>query len=85
MAKSTTTYWNALDKNNNDKWEAVEHSSGKIEQLTLAFDESSGDYTRLTRFKAGTNRHEFGAKRHDYPEEILIIKGHSLLKMNVWF
>jgi len=75
MAKSTTSYLNAFDKNNKAEWESVENSSGKIEQLTLAFDKSSGDYTRLTRFKSGTNTRGAGVKSHDYPEEILIIKG----------
>ncbi len=42
--------------------------------MTLAIDNQNGDYTRLTRFKAGVNTKAFGAKSHDYPEEILIIK-----------
>lgn len=75
MAKSTITYWNALDESNNDKWEPIEGTDGKIEQITLAIDEESGDYTRLTRFKAGANTKELGSKSHDYPEEIMIIKG----------
>ena len=75
MPKSTVTYWNALDKSNNDKWEIIEGSGGQLEQLTLAIDKQSGDYTRLTRFKAGADTKAFGAKSHDYPEEIMIIKG----------
>jgi len=75
MAKTTVTYWNALDENNSDKWEVIEDTDGMLEQLTLAIDEASGDYTRLTRFKAGANTKAFGAKSHDYPEEIMIIKG----------
>jgi quercetin dioxygenase-like cupin family protein len=75
MSKSTVTYWNALDKSNDDKWEVIEGSGGQLEQLTLAIDEHNGDYTRLTRFKAGADTKAFGAKSHDYPEEIIIIKG----------
>jgi len=75
MSKTTVTYWNALDEKNNDKWEIIEGSDGQLEQLTLAIDEVTGDYTRLTRFKAGANTNASGAKSHDYPEEIMIIKG----------
>lgn len=75
MAKSTVTYWNALTPSSSEKWEVIEGTNGQLEQLTLAIDNESGDYTRLTRFKAGSNTHAFGAKSHDYPEEIMIIKG----------
>ena len=75
MAKSTMTYWNALDPKNSDKWEAIEDTNGQLEQITLAIDEVNGDYTRLTRFKAGANTNSFGGKSHTYPEEIMIIKG----------
>jgi hypothetical protein len=75
MAKSTVTYWNALDKSNDDKWEVIEGTGGQLEQLTLAIDDANGDYTRFTRFKAGADTKAFGAKSHEYPEEIIIIKG----------
>jgi len=75
MPKNTTTYWNALDSCNNDKWEVIVGTEGLIEQITLAIDEQTGDYTRLTRFKAGADTIDFGAKSHEYPEEIMIIKG----------
>ncbi len=75
MSKSTTTYWNALDQSNDCKWEAIEDTDGFLEQYTLAIDEKTGDYTRLTRFKAGADTKLFGAKSHEYPEEIMIIKG----------
>ncbi len=75
MPKSTVSYFNALDPSNADKWEVVEGSDGMLEQLTLAIDEESGDYTRLTRFKTGANTEAFGPKSHDYPEEIFIISG----------
>jgi len=75
MAKSNVTYWNPLSAINSDKWEVIEGSDGQLEQLTLAIDEESGDYTRLTRFKAGADTKAFGGKAHDYPEEIMVIKG----------
>ena len=48
---------------------------GGEEQLTVAMDSVTGDYTRLTRFKAGADTKLFGGKSHDYPEEIYIISG----------
>jgi hypothetical protein len=75
MSKSTITYWNVLSADNSGKWESIEGTEGMLEQLTLAMDEQSGDYSRLTRFKAGADTKKFGAKSHDYPEEIYIISG----------
>lgn len=75
MAKTTATYWNALLPENSSKWESIDGTDGMLEELTLAIDEVNGDYTRLTRFKAGADTKAFGAKSHDYPEEIIIIKG----------
>ncbi|MEN8217966.1 MAG: cupin domain-containing protein [Pseudomonadota bacterium] len=75
MAKSTSTYWNPLLPENHDKWESIENTNGLVEQLTLAIDEQSGDYTRLTRFKPGADTTNFGAKSHEYPEEIFIVRG----------
>ena len=48
---------------------------GVTEELTLAIDNETGDYTRLTRFMPGADTAEFGSKSHDYPEEILILEG----------
>lgn len=75
MAKITSTYWNVLDPASAAKWEVIDDTQGMIEQLTLAIDEQTGDYTRLTRFKAGADTSDIGAKSHDYPEEIYIISG----------
>lgn len=75
MSKSTVTYWNPLDPRNTGRWEPVEGTGGMLEQITLAIDEKSGDYTRLTRFRAGADTTALGPKRHDYPEEILVIRG----------
>ncbi|GAD02026.1 cupin domain-containing protein [Agarivorans albus] len=73
--KTTAQYWNVLATNNANQWEEIEGSDGQLHQLTLAIDNSTGDYTRLTRFKAGANTKAFGAKSHTYPEEIYIISG----------
>lgn len=75
MAKNTATYWNVLASENSDRWQPVPGTSGMLEQMTLAIDEKTGDYTRLTRFKAGADTTEFGGKSHTYPEEIYIISG----------
>ncbi len=75
MSKSTATYWNTLSPNNAHKWESIAGSDGMLEQLTISIDSDTGDYTRLTRFKAGADTTSFGGKSHDYPEEIYIISG----------
>lgn len=75
MGKSTITYWNVLKPENANKWRPIKGSEGLLEELTLAIDEETGDYTRLTRFKAGADTKSFGSKSHDYPEEIYIISG----------
>jgi quercetin dioxygenase-like cupin family protein len=75
MRKSENTYWNVLSTANTEKWSAVDGADGMLEELTLSIDAESGDYTRLTRFKAGANTAAFGSKSHDYPEEIYVISG----------
>ena len=74
MAKSTNSYFNALLPENSVQWEVVEATEGLVEVLTLAEDEN-GDYTRLTRFKAGADTSSFGAISHLYPEEVFIVSG----------
>ena len=75
MSKSKSTYWNVLAQEYSDKWTPIEGSDGMLEEITLAIDEETGDYTRLTRFKAGADTGRFGGKSHDYPEEIYLISG----------
>ncbi len=75
MSKTTKTYWNPLNLENNCKGEIIKNSKGMLEELTLAIDEKSGDYTRLTRFKPGADTASFVAKSHDYPEEFFSVKG----------
>lgn len=75
MAKTTITYWNPLKPENKSEWTSIEGMEGFAEELTLAIDEKTGDYTRLTRFKPGTDTSSFGPKSHSYPEEIMILKG----------
>lgn len=75
MAKSIQAYWNALDPANGDQWEVIDDTGDLVEQLTLAMDPETGDYTRLTRFKPGADTSHFGTKQHTYPEEIMVISG----------
>jgi hypothetical protein len=73
--KSTKTYWNPLADENSGKWEDIDGSDGNLSQLTIAEDSESGDYTRLTKFKSGYSTESFGAKSHEYPEEIFVVSG----------
>ncbi len=75
MSKSTNTYWNPLLIENKNQWSPIEGMEEYAEELTLAIDETTGDYTRLTRFKPGADTSKFGEKSHEYPEEILVIEG----------
>jgi hypothetical protein len=73
--KSATSYWNPLDPAHEAQWEVIDGSDGNLMQLTLAEDMVTGDYTRLTRFRDGYSTEAFGAKSHDYPEEIFVVSG----------
>lgn len=75
MSKSTATYWNTLKPENSHQWRPVEGTEEMLEELTVATDEVTGDYTKLTRFKARADTKAFGSKSHDYPEEIYIVSG----------
>lgn len=75
MAKSTINYWNPLKPCNRSRWLPITGMEDMAEELTLAMDESTGDYTRLTRFKPGADTTAFGAKSHTYPEEIMVLQG----------
>ena len=75
MAKSTITYWNPLIPEHDNRWNCIEGLEGMAEEITLAMDSISGDYTRLTRFKPGCDTFKFGPKRHTYPEEIVVLQG----------
>jgi len=73
--KTTTTYWNPLDPCNADRWSDVDGTEGNIKEITLAIDEETGDYTRLTWFRDGFSTAAFGSKSHAYPEEIFVVAG----------
>lgn len=75
MSKSTVKYWNPLLPENSKKWQPIEGMEEYADELTLAIDESTGDYTRLTRFKPGADTANFGPKSHSYPEEVFMIEG----------
>jgi hypothetical protein len=75
MAKSTSTYWNALSAESRDRWTPCNGLDGIAEELTLSIDSVSGEYTRLTRFLPGADTSAFSGKCHDYPEEVYIVSG----------
>ncbi len=75
MSKGTTTYWNVFASEHKGKWNPIDGTNGMLEELTLAMDQNTGDYTRLTRFKKGADTKSFGGKSHEYPEEIYIVSG----------
>ncbi len=75
MSKTTATYWNPLSPENRKEWKPVEGLEGMAEEVTLAIDEDTGDYTRITRFLPGADTTSFGSKSHTYPEEILVLEG----------
>ncbi|SRR5579883_1221048 len=75
MPKSTITYWNPLSPENEGQWQPVEGLEHMAEALTLSIDEATGEYTRLTRFRAGADTTSAGGKSHCYPEEIFVVSG----------
>lgn len=75
MAKDTASYWNPMLPANSHRWNPVNGMEGVAEEVTLAIDEVTGDYTKLTRFKPGADTSSSGSRSHDYPEEIMIIEG----------
>ncbi len=75
MAKTTVTYWNPLSSEHSGKWRPIEGLEAVAEELTLSIDETTGEYTRLTRFHPGADTTSLGGKSHDYPEEIFIVSG----------
>jgi ChrR Cupin-like domain len=75
MAKSTVTYWNALDPESQEQWSPVKGLENMVEELTLSIDTDTGEYTRLTRFLPGADTAAFGGKSHPYPEEVFIVSG----------
>jgi hypothetical protein len=75
MPKSTVTYWNPLLPGHDARWQPVPGMEGMADELTLSIDPDTGEYTRLTRFRPGADTTPFGAKSHEYPEEIFIVSG----------
>jgi len=74
-----------LNGKNDAEWEPIEGTEGNLSQLTIAEDSVSGDYTRLTKFKDGYSTKPFGAKSHDYPEEIFVVSGRLFDEaFNIW-
>ncbi|ALA58738.1 cupin domain-containing protein [Nitrospira moscoviensis] len=75
MGKSTATYWNPLNPENQERWAPIKGLEGVAEELTLSADPVTGEYTRLTRFLPGADTSSFGGKSHSYPEEVFIVSG----------
>ena len=75
MGKTTITYWNPLNSENEYKWQSIEGLEGIAEDLTLSIDSKTGEYTRLTRFHPGADTTLLGGRSHAYPEEIFIVSG----------
>ncbi|MEW5974856.1 MAG: hypothetical protein AB1898_03505 [Acidobacteriota bacterium] len=75
MAKTTTTYWNALGPEARESWRPIKGLEGMAEELTLSIDPVTGEYTRLTRFLPGADTTALGGKTHPYPEEVFIVSG----------
>ena len=48
---------------------------GMVEEITLSVDPTTGEYTRLTRFRPGADTTQFGGKSHTYPEEVFVVSG----------
>ena len=75
MTKHAVKYWNVLSESSRNRWLSVDGTDGMIEQVILSKDDITGDYTRLTRFKAGADTSPYGSSRHAYSEEVFIISG----------
>ena len=75
MPKSTMSYWNALSPEHRGRWNAVVGLEGMAEEITLSIDETTGEYTRLTRFLPGADTTPCGGRKHAYPEEVFIVEG----------
>jgi hypothetical protein len=49
---------------------ATHYYHNLLEELTLSIDEETGEYARLRNSST-----PFGRKRHEYPEEVFIVRG----------
>jgi hypothetical protein len=67
MAKSTADYWNPLKPRNHPWWLPITAMEDVAEELTLAMDESTADYPRLTRFKPGACTSSSGPEKSHLP------------------
>ncbi|MBW4578667.1 MAG: cupin domain-containing protein [Tildeniella nuda ZEHNDER 1965/U140] len=75
MPKTTITYWNPLSAAHKGQWQPLKGLENVAEELTLSRDETTGEYTRLTRFYPGADTTPYGGKCHPYPEEIFVVSG----------
>ena len=75
MAKCCVAYWNPLYPLNAGLWSEGPGMGGLVAELVLSRDETTGDYTKLTRISPGADMLHFACKVHDYPEEIFVVSG----------
>ena len=75
MPKTIARYWNTLSSESCELWKPVKGLEGLADDLTLSIDDATGEYTRLTRFRPGTDTTPLGGKVHEYPEEVFIVSG----------
>lgn len=75
MSKTTEIYLNPLLSVNSHRWMPIDSMEGIAEEVTLAFDEETGDYSRPTRFKPWADASNFGSRSHDYPQKMMMIEG----------
>ena len=56
------------------EWLPVEGVQG-LQEIVLAKDEDTGDYTRILKFSPGVDTSPLGEQRHDFWEEVWIVSG----------
>jgi hypothetical protein len=59
MSKTTTSYWNPLAPDQQNRWTPVNGLDGMAEEITLSIDPVTGEYTRLTSFLPGADTSAF--------------------------
>ncbi|MDQ3986669.1 MAG: cupin domain-containing protein [Actinomycetota bacterium] len=71
MPKPEMEFFNPEDR---FSWSPIEGVEG-LEEMILARDEKTDDYTRLLRFAPGTDTSRLGTQNHDFWEEAFMISG----------
>lgn len=74
MPKPEMEFWDPFLVDKRDRWTPVEGVEG-LTEIILAKDDDTGSYTRLLKFKPGTDTTPQGVQKHDFWEEVLIYEG----------